>query len=450
MADLNAIFKAYDIRGIFPEQLDEEVAEKIGRALVCFLNCKKVVVGRDMRTSGQKLFDAIVRGITSQGADVIDIGLCSTDMSYFAAWKLEADAGIMITASHNPPEYNGLKIVREGAAPVGEESGLKEIRSLVEKNQLVQCESCGKVEKKDMLSEFGEFCRSFIDIEKIKPLKVAMDAGNGMASIVADEVFRGLPIEAERLFFKLDGTFPNHEANPLKAENRKDIERIVKEKGFDLGIAWDGDADRCFFINEKAEFVPGDLIVALLAKNLLKKEKGGKILYDVRCSHFVPETIKKAGGVPLINRVGHAFFKKRMAEENAVAGGELSGHNYYARENFYFDNGFIPALQVMELMAEEGKKLSELLEDAKGFFHSGEINSEVEDKDGKIAELEEKYKGNANDVFHIDGLSMEFDNYWFNVRKSNTEPLLRLNLEADNKELMEEKVKEVLGIIRKK
>ena len=450
MADLNAIFKAYDVRGIFPDQIDEDTAKKVGHALVCFLGCKKVVVGRDMRSSSEKLFKALVEGMTCQGADVVDIGLSSTDLFYYSVWKLEAGAGVMITASHNPPEYNGLKIVKEKAHPVGEETGLKEIKMLVEKSQFTTCEERGSVEEKDMLEGFAEFCKSFVDVGKIKPLKVVMDAGNGMASLVAPEVFKDIPIEQTKLFFELDGTFPNHEANPLKPENRRDAEKAVKEEKADIGILWDGDADRCFFTNEKGESVSADLIVALLAKNVLAKRKGAKILYDPRCSHFVPETIKKNGGKPIIERVGHSFMKKRMFDEQAAFGGELSGHNYYNRDDFYFDNGFIPALQILELISVEGKSLSELLVDAKGYFHSGEINSEVTDKDSKIAEIEEKYKADAKNVEHVDGVTLEFEHYWFNVRKSNTESKLRLNLEADSKELMNEKVKEVLSLIRTK
>ena len=450
MSDINAIFKAYDVRGVFPEQLDEGIAKKVGHALVCFLNAKTVVVGRDMRESGNKLFKALVDGITCQGANVIDIGMCSTDMFYFSVWKLGAGAGVMITASHNPPEYNGLKIVKEKAQPVGEETGLKEIKMLAEKNSFTTCEEPGGLEKKDMLQEFAEFCRSFVQLKKIKKLKVVMDAGNGMASIVAPAVFEGLPIEPIRQCFELDGTFPNHEANPLKPENRKDtVERVKKEKA-DLGVMWDGDADRCFFVDETGEAVSADLVVALLAKNILKTHKGGKVLYDPRCSHYVPETIKKAGGEPLMERVGHSFMKKRMLDEKAVFGGELSGHNYYAFEDFYADNGFIPALQVMELMSEGGKSLGQLLEDSKGFFHSGEINSDVEDKDAKIAKIEGKYAAKASNVLHVDGFTAEFEHWWFNVRKSNTESKLRLNLEADSKQLMDEKVKELLAVIRKK
>lgn len=450
MAELNEIFKAYDVRGIFPDQLDESVATKIGKAIVCFLNPSNVVVARDMRNSSNKLFKAVVEGITCQGANVIDIGLSSTDMFYFSVWRLQADAGVMITASHNPKEYNGLKIVKEKAQPVGEETGLKEIRVLVEKERFTVCEERGTVETKSMLGEFSDFCLGFVNPKKIKPFKVVMDAGNGMASLVAPAVFKGLPIKQVRQCFSLDGSFPNHEANPLKPENRRDLEERVKSENADLGLAWDGDADRCFFVNEKGEFVPGDLIVALLSKNILRENKGAKVLYDVRCSRFVPETIRASGGIPLINRVGHAFFKKRMFDEKAVFGGELSGHNYYAKSDFYFDNGFIPALQVLELMSEENKTLSELLVDAKGFYHSGEINSQVKDKDAKLVEIEERYKAKATRVMHVDGVTLEFPHYWFNVRKSNTEPLLRLVLEADSRELMLEKVKEVLSLIRRK
>jgi phosphomannomutase len=447
--DLNEIFKAYDIRGVFPTQLDENTTARVGRAIVCFLNAKKVVVGRDMRKSSEKLFRALVDGITSQGADVIDIGLASTDLFYFSTWKLGANAGVIITASHNPPEYNGLKIVKEKSHPVGEDTGLKEIRALVEKGRFTVCEKRGSVEQKDMLGEFAEFCLGFVDKSKIKPLKVVMDAGNGMASVVAPAVFKKLPIKQVRQCFSLDGSFPNHLADPLQPQNRVDTEKRVKKEGADLGLMWDGDADRCFFVNERGEFVAGDLIVALIAKNMLKKNKGRKVLYDVRCSHFVPKTIRAAGGIPVLQRVGHAFFKQSMREENALFGGELSGHNYYAVGDFFADNGLIPALQIMELISEENKGLSELLAEAKGFCHSGEINSRVEDKDAKLLEIEEKYRGKAKKVFHIDGLSMEFHNYWFNVRKSNTEPLLRLVLEAGNRELMEEKVKELLALIRK-
>jgi len=451
VADLNAIFKAYDVRGVFPEQLDEETAEKIGSALVKFLGCKTVVVGKDMRPSGKKLFKALVKGINSQGANVIDIGLCSTDLYYYSVWKLGAGAGAMITASHNSSEYNGLKIVKEKARPIGEETGLKEIKKLVEKNDFKESGNKGTVGEKNLLDDFVKECREFVEEKKIRSLKVVMDAGNGMASVIAPKMFDGLPIEAIEQCFELDGNFPNHDANPLKPENTVDTKERVKKEKADLGIMWDGDADRCFFVDDRGETVPSEWVAALLAEKILGKNKGRTVLYDVRCSRFLHETVEKNGGKPVMQRVGHAFFKENMRKLNAVFGAELSGHNYYKIGDLNFDSGFIPALQLMQILSENGKPLSELLQGARErFFHSGEINSDVKDKDAKISEIEEAYKEKAKKVYRMDGISVEFEDYWFNVRKSNTEPVLRLVLEAFSKQLMEEKTKEVLEIIRSK
>jgi len=440
------IFKAYDVRGIYPEQLNEEIAYKIGRAFVEFLKCKNVVIGRDMRLSSDSLFKAITDGITDQGADVIDIGLSTTPMFYFAVANSGFESGIMITASHNPKQWNGLKFTREKAIPISEDTGIKAIEKLVEKNDFKNPEK-GRIIKKDIMNDYVDFVLSFVNLKNIKPLKVVMDASSGMAGMIAPKVFEKTGIEIIPMYFELDGSFPNHQSNPLILENRKDImKRVVDEKA-DLGIAWDGDADRCFFIDEKGRFLQGDFITGFLAESMLKKYPKSMILYDLRASWFVKDMIEKNNGRSRMCRVGHSFFKQYMREENAVFAGEVSGHYYYKHNDFYTDNGMIPALQMIELISIKNKSLSEILKPTESYFISGEINSEVKDKEAVMKKLEQEFSDGK--ISHMDGVSVEYDDWHFNVRPSNTEPLIRLNLEAKTKQKMEEMRDKILNIIRR-
>ena len=440
-----SIFKAYDVRGVYPEQLNEEIAYKIGRAFVEFLKCKNVVIGRDMRLSSDSLFKSLADGITDQGADAIEIGLSGTDMLYFSVSNYGYESGIMITASHNPKEYNGIKFTREKAIPISDATGIKEIEKLVEKNDFEEHEK-GRIIKKDVLKDYVDFVLRFVDVNKIKPLKVVMDASNGMAGMIVPKVFEKIGIDIIPMYFELDGSFPNHQSNPLILENRKDImKRVVDEKA-DLGIAWDGDADRCFFIDEKGRFLQGDFITGLLAENMLKKHPNSMILYDLRASWFVKDIIEKNNGKSRMCRVGHSFFKQYMRDENAVFAGEVTGHYYYKYNDFYTDNGMIPALQMLELISEKNKPFSETLKTTDHYFISGEINSEVENKEAVIKKLEQEFSDGK--ISHMDGVSVDYDDWHFNVRPSNTEPLIRLNLEAKTKEKMEEMRDKVLEMIR--
>jgi len=440
-----SIFKAYDIRGIYPEQLNEDIAYRIGRAFVEFLKCKNVVIGRDMRLSSDSLFKAIADGITDQGANVIDIGLSTTPMLYFAVANNSFDSGLMITASHNPKEYNGIKFTREKAIPISEDTGIKEIEKLVEKNDFKHAEK-GKIIKKDIMNDYVDFVLSFVNLKNIKPLKVVMDASNGMAGMIVPKVFEKIGIDIIPMYFELDGSFPNHQSNPLILENRKDIMKKVVEEKADLGIAWDGDADRCFFIDENGKFLPGDFITGLLAENMLKKYPNSMILYDLRASWFVKDVIEENNGKSRMCRVGHSFFKQYMRDENAVFAGEVTGHYYYNHNDFYTDNGMIPVLQMIELISIKNKPFSEILKPTEKYFISGEINSEVKDKEAVIKKLEQEF--NDGKIYHMDGVSVEYDDWHFNVRPSNTEPLIRLNLEAKTKEKMEDMRDKVLKIIR--
>jgi len=430
-----AIFKAYDIRGIYPVQINAEFAYLLGRAFVQFLNCKNVAVGRDMRLSSEALFESLCNGIIDSGADVIDLGLCSTDMLYFAVEKYGYDSGIMVTASHNSKEWNGFKLTREHAIPIGDNNGLMQIREIIAKKGFDGSNKKGGVLKKDVMDEFAKFCIDFVDVSKIKPLKVVMDASNGMAGIIAPMVFSHTKIKIVPMYFELDGSFPNHQSNPLIEENRWGIMQRVLKENADLGIAWDGDADRCFFIDDAGRFVPGDFITGLLARETLKKLPGAKIFYDLRASRFVKDIIEKNSGIPRMCRVGHAFFKQYMREENAEFAGEVSGHYYYHSGNLFADNGMIPALQMLQLISEEGRKLSEILKETDNYHISGEINLAVKDKDATLGKIESYHK-DAKNIYHIDGLSVEYHDWWFNLRKSNTEQLIRLNLEADTEEKM--------------
>ena len=440
--DLTPVFKAYDVRGVYPDQLDEEAARRIGFAFAGWIGTGRIVLGRDMRTSSPALARAFIEGASAAGCTVVDVGEVSTDALYFASGRMDLP-GVMFTASHNPARYNGLKLCRERAAPIGEESGLLEILALA--NEAVVEPGAGRVEEADVLAGYAEHCRSLIDVDALRPLKVAIDAGNGMAGQTVPAVFDGLPIEVIPLYFELDGTFPNHPANPIEAENLVDLQRVVREEECDLGIAFDGDADRCFLVDDRTRLVTGSTTTAMVAERVLKKQPGEAIIYNLICSWTVPEVIQENGGRAIRSRVGHSFIKELMAETGAVFGGEHSGH-YYFRDNFRADSGMIAALFVLEAMSEAGISLSKMLEPYDRYFDSGEINSEVSDQSAVIDRLADVYSDGKQDG--IDGLTVEFDDWWFNCRPSNTEPLLRLNLEARTRELMETKRDEVLGHIR--
>jgi phosphomannomutase len=441
------VFKAYDIRGIYPEEINDEGAYAIGRAYVQQFEPRRIAVGRDMRLSSPQIAEAVIRGAADEGAEVLDLGLVGTEMVYFAVGKLELDGGIMVTASHNPKEYTGMKIVRRGALPVGGESGLLDVRDKALAVTDFKGGGEGRVSAYDIWPEYVDRVLSFIDVSALKPLKVVIDAANGMAGAMLPPVLERLPIETVRCFFDPDGSFPNHEPNPLLPENREFIVHKTLSEGADLGVAFDGDADRCFFVDDSGEFVPGDFATALLAESVLEKEPGAKIIYDVRASWAVPETITAAGGQPLINRVGHAYIKHRMRKEHAAFGGEVSGH-YYFREFSQADSGVVPFLLMLELISKDGRKLSEILAPFRSkYFITGELNTPVSDTALKLQELKERYAPEG-EISHLDGISVNARDWHFNVRPSNTEPLLRLNLEARSQELMEQKRDEVLDLIR--
>ena len=441
------VFKAYDVRGIYPTELDEEGAYAIGRAVVEQFEPKRFAVGRDMRVSSPAMAAAAIRGAADGGADVLDLGMIGTEMLYFAVGELGLDGGLTVTASHNPKDYTGMKIVRRGALPVGGESGLLDVRDRAVAATWREA-TPGTVEQVDVWPQYVDRVMSFIDVSAVRPLKVVIDAANGMAGALLPPVLERLPmVETVRCFFEPDGSFPNHEPNPLLPENREFIVGKTLAEGADLGVAFDGDGDRCFFVDDGGEFVPGDFVTALFAESVLAKEPGAKIIYDVRASWAVPETIERHGGVPLVNRVGHAFIKARMRKEHAAFGGEVSGH-YYFRDFSQADSGAVPFLLMLELISRKGKKLSEILAPLREkFFITGELNTPVADVALKVQEIKERYAGEAK-ISHLDGVSVDADGWHFNVRPSNTEPLLRLNLEARSQELMEQKRDEVLSLIR--
>jgi phosphomannomutase len=440
--DLKPIFKAYDIRGVYPSELDEDAARAIGAAFTAFGGADEIVVGRDMRASSPGLVVAFSEGAAAAGAGVVDAGEISTDALYFASGRLDLP-GAMFTASHNPARYNGLKLCREGAAPISSDSGLEEIRKLAEASDVKP--GPGRTRTVDILPDYAAHCRSFVDEAGLRPLKVAVDAGNGMAGKTVPIAFQPLPFALVPLYFELDGTFPNHPANPIEFENLVDLQKIVLEQDCDVGIAFDGDADRMFLVDEQAQLVSGSLTTALVAQRLLKKYPGEGIIYNLICSWTVPEVVAESGGRPIRTRVGHSFIKRVMAETGAIFGGEHSGH-YYFRDNFRADSGLIAALLVLEALSVSDEPLSRMLEPFQRYSTSGEINSEVVDQQGAIERLAEVYS--AGDLDRTDGLTVEFDDWWFNVRASNTEPLLRLNLEARTDELMVAKRDEVLAVIR--
>ncbi|OGU36535.1 MAG: phosphomannomutase [Ignavibacteria bacterium RIFOXYB2_FULL_35_12] len=441
-------FKAYDIRGKVPSELNGDLAYKIGRTYPVLVNAQKIVIGHDIRKSSEEISAALVAGLTESGVDVIDIGLCGTEMVYYATPALEADGGIMITASHNPPEYNGMKFVKKGSVPVGYDSGLKEMEKMILRDELApKSTKQGTMKQLDIMYKFINNLKRFYDAKKIKKYKVVVNAGNGCAGLALNALEKDLPIEMIKVFNEPDSDFPNGVPNPLLIENRKPtIDAILKSKA-DLGVAWDGDYDRCFFFDEKGNFIEGYYIVGLLAKSILKKNPGGKIVHDPRLTWNTLEIVNKFGGQAVVSKSGHAFIKQKMRKVNSVYGGEMSAHHYF-RDNAYSDSGMIPFVLILQLMSEENKPFSQLVEEMIAAYPcSGEINSEISDPAGKIKEIEKKYSDGKIDK--LDGLSVEYDNWRFNLRMSNTEPIIRLNVEAKGSiKLMEEKTKELLNLIR--
>ena len=442
------VFKAYDVRGLYPSELDEVGAYAVGRAYVEEFEPRKIVVGRDMRITSPAMAEAVIRGASDAGSEVVDVGMIGTEMLYFGVSELDADGGVMVTASHNPKDYTGMKIVRRGALPVGGDSGLLEIRDrALALSGHDRGQTPAQSETVDIYPAFVERVLSFVTVEEIKPLRVVIDAGNGMAGAMLPPILERLPVQAVRCFFEPDGSFPNHEPNPLLPENREFVMSKVREEKADLGIAFDGDADRCFFVDDTGEFVPGDFVTALLAESMLEKEPGAKIIYDVRASWAVPDVVEKHGGSALVNRVGHAFIKERMRKEGALFGGEVSGH-YYFRDFNQADSGTIPALLMLELVSKRGEPLSEILRPfTERYFITGELNTPVPDVALKLQELKEHF-AHEGELSHLDGISVTAEDWHMNVRPSNTEPLLRLNLEALTPDLMERKRDEALAVIR--
>jgi len=441
--DLDRIFKAYDVRGVVPDDLDDDLVRAIGGAYAQITDDRPILIGRDCRLSSPDLAAALAEGITAQGSDVVDLGLASTDLLYFASGSLDLP-GIMITASHNPKQYNGLKFCQPGARPVGEETGLRDIRAIVEAG-VTPATTRGSVEHRDLLDAYVEHVLRFVDLEAMRPLTVVADTANGMGGLVVPAVFERLPITAHYLFRELDGTFPNHPADPLNPENQKDLKAAVLEHGADVGLAFDGDADRVFLVDERAEDVSGSLLTAIVAVSMLRKEPGAKIVHNLICSWVVPETIREHGGVPVRTRVGHSFIKQIMAETGAIFGGEHSGH-YYFRENYRADSGLIAGVVALGELSASGGSLSALLEPYRRYWDSGEINSTVADQAGKLEELAALH-GDAK-LDRLDGLTIEYEDWWCNVRPSNTEPLLRLNVEARTQELLDDRTAELLAVIR--
>ena len=446
-SDLRSIFKAYDIRGIHPDQLDEDAATRIGRAFAEWSGAERLILGRDCRLSSPSLSAAFADGATAGGVGIADIGLATTDMVYFASGRLELP-GVMFTASHNPPSYNGIKLCRERAAPISEDTGLREIRDLADSYASglpSPAPARGAVAEVDFLDRYLEHLLSFADLERFAPLTVAADAANGMAGLVVPRLFERLPAKLVPLYMELDGTFPNHPADPIQPENQADLRTAVTEHGADLGLAFDGDADRVFLVDEHAGDVSGSLVTALVAKGMLERYPGSKVVHNLICSWTVPEVIRENGGEPVRTRVGHSFIKQVMAETGAVFGGEHSGH-YYFRDHYRADSGLVAAMVVMDQMSKAGRPLSELLEPFRRYAASGEINSEVSDQAGTIEDLARVFADGRQD--RLDGLTVEYDDWWCNVRASNTEPLLRLNVEARSQDLLEEKTAAVLAVIR--
>jgi phosphomannomutase len=443
MAEIDAVFKAYDIRGTVPDQLDAELCHRIGAAFAAFAAAPRLLLARDMRPSGVELADAFARGAQSQGVDVVDLGLASTDLVYFASGRLDAP-GAMFTASHNPAGYNGIKLCLAGARPVGEDTGLAEIKRLALEGVTSVPSEPGRMSTMNLLPDFAAHIRSFVDVSALRPLKVVADTANGMGGVVVPAVFDGLPFELDLLYPELDGTFPNHPADPIQPENQRDLQARVLQTGADIGLAFDGDADRVFLVDERAQLLSGSLTTAIVAKGMLDRQPGATVIYNLICSKTVPEVIKESGGTPVRSRVGHSFIKALMAETDAVFAGEHSGH-YYFRDNYRADSGLIAALVVLEQLSVAGMPLSELRRPFDRYAASGERNTVVDDPAVVIDHVAAQYGGCAQD--RLDGLTIDCGDWWFNLRPSNTEPLLRLNLEAPTADDVADRVAEVTAWI---
>ncbi|HEY5172235.1 MAG TPA: phosphomannomutase/phosphoglucomutase [Acidimicrobiia bacterium] len=441
---LDGVFKAYDIRGVYPDEIDEALARRIGNAFAHFTGAQHLVVGRDMRSSSEPLAAAFIEGATLAGADVTDVGLASTDLVYFASGRLDAP-GAMLTASHNPANYNGIKLCRAGAAPIGEQTGLQQIKELVSSGVTSRGEVAGKVERVDMLEAFGAHVRSFVDTAALKPLKVVADTANGMGGLVVPRVFDGLPFSLTILYAELDGSFPNHPADPIQPENLKDLQRAVLDLNADIGLAFDGDADRVFLVDDKGAAVSGSTTTAIVAAGILDRHPGETVVHNLICSRAVPEIIREHGGIPVRARVGHSFIKQVMAETGAIFGGEHSAH-YYFRDNWRADSGSIATLLVLEQLGRAGVSLSELRKPFDRYVQSGEINTRVDDPAAVIDAVAVKFSAFSQD--RLDGLTVDCGEWWFNLRPSNTEPLLRLNLEAPDAAQCDEHTRTVLALVR--
>jgi phosphomannomutase len=440
-----SIFKSYDVRGTVPDQMDADAARAIGLGLAGYLRRGPVAVGRDMRLSSPELAAALIEGLNEGGLDVWDLGLCSTDMVTFVAGRYGIAGGVMVTASHNPAQWNGFKFCERGGFPLSGQHGLNEIRDRILAGRLEWSSSPGRTQCRDLVQEYVRHMLSFVDRRAIQPLKVVVDAGNGMAGKLFPEVARHLPIEVVPLYFELDGTFPNHPASPIEPENQEDCKRMVRETGADLGLLFDGDADRVFVVDERGVGLSGTVLTAMVAENLLQRHPGATVLYNIICGRIVPEVVARAGGRGVQTPVGHSLIKAIMRRENALFAGEHSGH-YFFRENYSADSGLIAALVVLELVSRQGRPLSVAAAPYDRYAQSGEINSQVADSQAKIRQLQERYADGTPTA--IDGLRVDYRHWWFNVRPSNTEPLLRLNVEADTPALMQEKRDELLSCIR--
>lgn len=453
--DLNQIFKSYDVRGIYPETLNEEIVYKIGRAFVKQLKIlnedfSKIYIGYDMRVSSDSLKESLINGITDEGINVVDLGRCSTDTTYYASGKYNSPA-IMITASHNPGKYNGMKFCKCGAQAISYEGGLKQIKEMVQENNFDEIKfQKGNIEEKDVLNEYMDLLLTFIDKDKIKPMKVVVDAGNGMGGVLINALKSKLPqLEIVPMYFEPDGNFPNHPANPINIENLQDIIAKIKEMNGDIGLAFDGDADRVYLVDNNGEPVSASITTAMVAKAMLKRFPNSKIVHNVVCSWIVPEIIEKYNGEAIETKVGHSIIKPIMRENDAIFGGEHSGH-YYFRDLWYADSGVLTSLFVLEMVSEQGGKLNETLEEFRTYFAINETNTEVENKDAVLEKIANTFKNNSDVLNYkdFDGIRVDFEDWWFNVRPSNTEPVLRLNLEAKSEELMKEKTKEIISLIK--
>lgn len=448
-SSLDAIFKAYDVRGVYPDELDESVARRVGNAFVGFTGAARVLVARDARPSGEALVAAFTEGATLAGADVVDLGIGSTDLVYFASGHFDAP-GAMFTASHNPARYNGIKLCRAGAAPVGQETGLDQIKAAVADGLLERGEEQGSVEHVDVLGQFVAHVHSFVDIGALRPLRVVADTANGVGGLVVPAVFADLPFELTVLFGELDGTFPNHPADPIQPENLKDLQRAVLDARADVGLAFDGDADRVFLVDDLAQPLSGSLTTSMVAASILRAQPDGApeadrtVVHNLICSKAVPEIVRELGGVPVRTRVGHSFIKQVMAETGAIFGGEHSGH-YYFRDNYRADSGLIAAMIVLQMLSRADEPLSELRKPFERYAASGEINRRVDDPAAVVEQVAAAYAGTDQD--RLDGLTVDHGDWWFNLRPSNTEPLLRLNLEAPDPTACAERTAEVLAHI---